>query len=98
MDGFSVCPGELEDIVGVLREATDEFDSETTLKYWMDPSQSGDPVLASALEEFQRESRTAAHRLRADLTEITDRLAEARRRYEDCETQAHQAMTELLRS
>lgn len=98
MDGFSVCPGELEDVAGVLREVADEFAGQSTLRYRMDPSQGGDPVLAHALEEFQRESRTSAHRLRTGLTEIAGRLTEAHRWYEDCETRAQEAMTALLRS
>lgn len=96
MTNLFVTPDDLHLISGVIGSLADDFDAQPTVRYRTDPPQVGDPLLASALAEFQTCSSTALGVIKDDTQALSERLTEAAKAYEECDAQARDALRALL--
>jgi hypothetical protein len=77
MPGFTIDPEELRRATARLRERTDTFAGQPSLKFSAQAKEAGDPDVVAALEAFQQASTAGTTLLVEDARRLGARLLEA---------------------
>lgn len=93
---FSADPEEMRESANRVRKAADDFSSRSALRYQLDANDVGNEALNAELSDFQRASSTTFDLLLTDSTELTNRVLDAARDYENLDNGLAEQLSALL--